>query len=294
MPRLLLAGAVGAVLAGCGGGGSGDGGNGGGGGFGADENLDGITDVTLDTDQDNDGVDDVDVDGDGQPDFDFNNDGIRDTDVNNDDSVDLTVLDEFGLLAGFDTNGDGEADLDVDRQPINTPPPGAGVLACPNGGTDATSADDQWNNNCTLRNGVTSYYTRGVQRILYCLGFDNGATQIGTFADAQYGGGTASAVRAYQQERNLTVDGTVGTQTWGALRDELVVLPTSDDNLANRDRSYAVANPVADPACVDQVQFYRTLRTGSDTEFGGWKIANNPGETGQAARVEFSVRNPFQ
>jgi len=286
-PRLVLVGAIGTVLASCGGG-SGDGT------FTADENQDGIADVTLDgVDQNNDGQDDVDVNGDGVPDFDINQDGIRDTDVNNDGSLDESVLDEFGLLAGFDTSDprDGVADIGIDGQPITAPPPTGGELTCPGSGSDASSADDDWSNNCTLSSGATSYYTRGVQRILYCLGFDGGATNVGAFADAQYGEGTAAQVRAYQASEGINDDGIVGGQTWGRLRDELEPVAGSADPVT-RDLGYRITGADAsDPACGDRVQFYRTLRDGSDTEFGGWTIADN---AGSATRVEFSIRNPFQ
>lgn len=292
LPRLVLAGAIGTVLASCGGG-SGDGG--GTGPAGGDENRDGIPDATIaGSDQDNDGVDDVDVNGDGVPDFDVNQDGVRDTDVNRDGSVDPSVLDEFGLLAGFDSDGDGVADLDLNGRTIDNGPGGPDALACPNGGTDATSATDQWNDNCTLRRGneYDSYYTRGVQRILVCFGFDG---ENANFADAEYGPGTVEQVRAFQSANGLTANGVVEPDTWGVLRDTLIVLPITADNRANDDRSYAVDGTSTAAAC-DTVQFYRVLATGENIDsatarFDGWAIADNPGST---TRVEFSIRNPFR
>jgi len=85
-------------------------------------------------------------------------------------------------------------------------------------GTDAISGDDDWNNNCGVRRGAvhgTSYYTRGIQRIINCVG------GIPVDADAQFGPATELAVETYQTLRELSVDGAVGPMTWSALRGEL-------------------------------------------------------------------------
>ena len=257
--RALLVGAMSATLVACGGS-SGDGDPLGGLG---DSNGDGIEDVDFDGD----GIAD-DVNGDGLEDFDLNNDGIKDVDINDNGIIDSEE--------GGDVGGGSE-------------------LSCPGGGEDADSSDDQWNNNCVLQRDLsgarayTSYYTRGVQRILYCLGYDEGADDIGSFADAQYGPTTERAVQAFQDDRGLVADGIVGPQTWQALRQSLVLLPETADNIQNRDDSYAIDGAVPDVACGDQVQFYQGYD--EDNISDSWSLANNAGET---QRVEFSIRSPFE
>ena len=184
----------------------------------------------------------------------------------------------------LDLNGNGIPDVDEE------PDPGSD-LACPGSGTDATSANDEWNDNCVLRNGVTSYYTRGVQRILYCLGFNDSETQsLGDFADAQFGDGTRRAVEAFQSAASLTVDGVVGPQTWQTLQN---TLESVADNPTEMDESYAVIGAREVAGCGAQVQFYREYEedASGDQFFSGWKIADNPGSE---RRIEFSIRNPFR
>lgn len=54
-----------------------------------------------------------------------------------------------------------------------------------------------------------------VQKRLLTLGFDLGPTGV----DGVFWGATLSAVRQFQQERNLVEDGVVGDETWAALVD---------------------------------------------------------------------------
>lgn len=152
------------------------------------------------------------------------------------------------------------------------------------GGVDPDSSTPLWNDNCVIeRSGpfADSYYTRGIQRILFCLGFDNGATDIGAFADAEFGPITEAEVRNFQTDRGLSVDGIVGPDTWDALQDSLVLVP--ELSTATRD-----AFRVAGERC-PEVQFYQRIdqNTGEGLD---WTIANNPGED---VEVEFSVTNPF-
>jgi hypothetical protein len=53
--------------------------------------------------------------------------------------------------------------------------------------------------------------------------------------DGIFGGGTESAVKAYQRSENLTIDGIVGPETWKELFDEDEVQPPS---IINEDLSY--------------------------------------------------------
>ncbi|NBC02073.1 MAG: peptidoglycan-binding protein, partial [Bacteroidetes bacterium] len=53
--------------------------------------------------------------------------------------------------------------------------------------------------------------------------------------DGIFGGGTESAVKAFQRSENITVDGIVGPETWKELFDEDEVQPPS---IINEDLSY--------------------------------------------------------
>ena len=263
-----------------------------------DSNGDNIPDRDLDgdgrvDDVNGDAIRDVDLNGDGILDIDTNGDGIIDVDFDGDNVVDDVNADGF---EDFDLNGDGILDVDLNENGVaDVDEGGSGELSCPGGGEDPDSSNDQWNDNCVLQRDLTgeraytSYYTRGVQRILFCLEFDQGVTDIGQFADAQYGPTTEGAVTEYQNARGLTADGVVGPETWQALFGELMLLPETQDNIANSDDSYAVGNAIDVAGCGDRVQFYR--RYDANNDFDGWEIANNPGE---AQRVEFSIRDPFQ
>lgn len=297
-PRLLLAGAIAAVLTGCGGGSGDDDGF-------ADENLDGIGDVTLTTDQDSDGLDDVDVDGDGVADFDINGDGIRDTDVNGDGSVDSTVLDEFGLLVGFDTDADGEADLDIDRLPIVQPVEGdedgdgfvdvSAENPCGSAnGSDNSSADDDWSNNCTITrtNQFTdSLYSAGIQRIIHCANSMNAtAATVDSFTDGEFGPNTEAEVEAFQLANNLTPDGEVGIQTWPVLRDALIGL--DDTTPDGEQEEYGVDNSgCADIALfLGEVDLVGDGAGGFEAVVANWQLTQG---ASNASPVPFSVGSPF-
>jgi len=59
-----------------------------------------------------------------------------------------------------------------------------------------------------LKKGSTSEPVRQLQQALKDLGYDPGAV------DGQFGTKTESAVKAFQHDRGLTVDGIVGEITW--------------------------------------------------------------------------------
>lgn len=63
-----------------------------------------------------------------------------------------------------------------------------------------------------LRKGSTGTSVRTLQRMLYNLGYRSVGTIDGIFGDK-----TDTAVRNFQSNYNLTVDGIVGPQTWDAL-----------------------------------------------------------------------------
>lgn len=65
----------------------------------------------------------------------------------------------------------------------------------------------------TLRRGSTGEYVTLLQTKLIQMGYDCGATG----ADGKYGDKTVAAVKAFQRDACLTVDGVCGKNTWAAL-----------------------------------------------------------------------------
>ena len=65
----------------------------------------------------------------------------------------------------------------------------------------------------TLQEGSKGVAVRGLQRMLLNRGFD--VREI----DGHFGPNTEKAVKAYQSDKGLDVDGIVGPKTWDALRD---------------------------------------------------------------------------
>ena len=61
-----------------------------------------------------------------------------------------------------------------------------------------------------LKKGAKGEQVKAVQRMLYSMGYDLGASKV----DGDFGSKTDAAVRAYQKKRGLTVDGVVGQKTW--------------------------------------------------------------------------------
>lgn len=68
-------------------------------------------------------------------------------------------------------------------------------------------------NRPTIRRGSRGEHVQFLQRSLIDLGYD--LSRFG--ADGAFGAETEAAVRAFQRDQNITVDGIVGPQTWGAL-----------------------------------------------------------------------------
>ena len=65
----------------------------------------------------------------------------------------------------------------------------------------------------TLRRGSTGEYVTLLQTKLIQMGYDCGATG----ADGKYGDKTVAAVKAFQRDSGLTVDGICGKNTWSAI-----------------------------------------------------------------------------
>ena len=68
----------------------------------------------------------------------------------------------------------------------------------------------------TLKRGSKGDAVKELQELLLKLGYDPGGI------DGSFGGGTAEAVRKFQADHNIGVDGIVGNETWKALKEESV------------------------------------------------------------------------
>ncbi|MGW0418928.1 protein kinase domain-containing protein [Streptomyces sp. NPDC003015] len=113
-----------------------------------------------------------------------------------------------------------------DRDDVDAPPPGAdpSTTPSPTPSADSPSAGTDtapWLSECTYYagNGRTSLGDSGkrvqqVQCILTQRGYGVGSAGV----DGEFGSGTESAVRAFQNERGLDADGVVAHDTWVALR----------------------------------------------------------------------------
>ena len=240
---------------------------------------------------------------------DEDNDGIsNDIDVDQTNGADANldgIDDSFQDFATLDSDFDGINDnVDVDVTG-GTDADGNGIddmfdggdttpLAC-NGtsGSDEDSFTADWSDNCFVSQSNAnrqSEYTRGIQRILNCLGYpqDDPAAELAD--DADFGENTALAVSAFQTDSNLSsVDGVVGPETWGALEDVLVPVPALSDDSAT---AYTVGfwDPDGDgfdntqcPAPVD-VLFYENLNPTDGQPI--WEQADEPGST---ARRPFKI-----
>ena len=315
MPRLVLAGAMSAALAGCGGSSGDDDGT-----FGVEEdvllgdrdvNNDGIVDISS-GDIDGDGFEDYDVDGDGVfdtnlgdvdfdgfDDFDVNADNEPDFDVDGDGTLETSVIDSSGLLAGYDDDGDGEADIDSFGDPIGSEVEGdddddgfrdvSAEFPCGSEpGTDNDSSTNTWADNCQVsRFGqfTDSLYTAGIQRIVWCSGFGQ-ASSVDAFTDGEFGPGTEAAVEAFQSANGLTSDGVVGDETWQVLREALTEEPVE----------FAVGDGNTDLYGVqgdcENLALFRNDFSFADNNVvpGAWSLTAGEND---ASEIPFSIGSPF-
>ncbi len=65
-----------------------------------------------------------------------------------------------------------------------------------------------------LKKGSKGEQVKALQRMLYAMGYSLGTKNP---VDGEFGAKTDAAVRAYQADNGLTVDGIVGAKTWGSL-----------------------------------------------------------------------------
>jgi hypothetical protein len=130
-------------------------------------------------------------------------------------------------------------------------------------------------------------YTVGIQRVVYCAGFGDGA-DYAAFAAGEFGPGTEAAVQAYQTDRGLTADGGVGPQTWAKLQGEIELLEAGE--IGGAADSYGFK----EGRCADAVMFYQETAVSADgagLDRLGWTLAKNP--PNEAQQVPFSTDPAF-
>ncbi|MEU6911974.1 serine/threonine-protein kinase [Streptomyces olindensis] len=108
-----------------------------------------------------------------------------------------------------------------------TPPPAPRTTeprpspSTPPAQTPTTPAEPPWLTDCTYYSG-TELTQRGDhgQRVVQvqCMLTERGYDVGGSGVDGSFGKDTAAAVRAFQRDKGLEVDGQVGPKTWAALR----------------------------------------------------------------------------
>lgn len=91
----------------------------------------------------------------------------------------------------------------------------------------------------TLKTGSKGNEVKALQEFLISQGYDVGKTG----ADGIFGANTSAAVRKYQQDKGLEVDGIVGSQTWGAINAPVAPAPGPEPAPAPTPKS--TANPKA-------------------------------------------------
>lgn len=78
-------------------------------------------------------------------------------------------------------------------------------------------ATDTWSNNCTVSEGNISNLVYAIQTAIG----DSSGNNCFTLIDGNFGSDTLAAVKCFQRAKGLSVDGVVGSATWGKLRDVL-------------------------------------------------------------------------
>jgi len=277
-----------------------------------DVNGDGVEDTSL-ADFDGDGFEDFDIDGDGirddklgdinsdsRTDFDVNFDGEADFDIDGDGTVDRSVIDDDSSV-GYDTNGDGSADVDANGEafaPEFVEPSAANPCGSQAPG-DPRSETFVWQDNCQVSQAnqfATSQYTQGIQRVVWCAGFEGNspATTVEAFADGIFGPNTQLAVEAFQASVDETEDGIVGPSTWAALQEALgEALPAGAEGAVSSDESFFDAYTVAGERCGGRALFYNQVPTSADglgvEDPAGWFMAET---LGSRSLIDFTIDAP--
>jgi hypothetical protein len=182
--------------------------------------------------------------------------------VSNPDSIDVNNDGVLDSLDDFDGNGIVD-NADVVAFEASNPDEPVDVPQCNNNGSDST-----WASNCSLQDGIAwanSTYSLGAQRILWCLGYDEGA-DFNTFADGIYGRNTQNAAELFQADEGLTADGIIGEASWPRLLASLAG-PNAFDQTLNW---YSVQS--TRPECDNVIMFYQDINTLQ------WFIEASPGD----------------
>ena len=266
-----------------------------------DDDGDGVLDsIDSFVDRDGDGFDDIigaqDLDNDGivnSMDFDADGDGVDDFE---DPFVDLNAdgLDDDSGLAESETGPDDEFEAVTALNPCGSEE-GEDL--------DNNSATVIWGDNCTIEransfgNGqfADSLYTVGVQRVVWCAGFDGDTPPVGSyidFADGEYGPNSEAATQQYQSDRGLVADGIVGPASWGELQEEITRL--GEPGTFNAEGVAFDAYGFDEGRCADIILFFQEVTPGDDgisVVEGGWELARN--QPNELERIPFSIALPF-
>ena len=120
--------------------------------------------------------------------------------------VTATKWTHWGELSGVDYNA-GNEQLIMNNEQLSETGKNPTSVVIP------SEAEGSPSSRPTLRRGARGQAVKDCQVILDSLGYDIGP--CGT--DGIFGRCTEAAVKAFQKDRNITVDGIVGKQTWKEL-----------------------------------------------------------------------------
>ena len=158
-------------------------------------------------------------------------------------------------------------------------------------GTDNNSSTPGWEDNCVVKldgQFATSYFAAGIQRVLYCSGFqaDTSFPDYTGFADGIFGIKSKTATLAFQRAESLVEDGIVGIRTWPRLRSKITRLDTGIVNTTPD--TYGFSEGV----CAGIALFYQDISTfdgGLTIEEGGWTLARNQPDVDEAVPFSYEV-----
>ena len=136
----------------------------------------------------------------------------------------------------------------------------------------------------TLKNGMTGPDVKELQRDLILLGYDCGKWG----ADGDYGDATEMAVRHYQIQHDLTVDGHAGPQTIGSIKAELDELDKPVKNPTyvgiHDGNCYVRTDPSTDGDIMGIVHDGAKLPYAGETAANGWRDVCQAGQAERTRR----------